>query len=321
MRTPSPKRRRRVTQPPHEVDPTNSTPPRLGRRRSKVDQSTTACDRDTASTLMLKKESAIGELVRISEVSDQAMTAWVAGPGRMAVSKGVAALYDQVLSHMQPQPWLCNAFGSGPHNALVSAGDYHILLPELADVPRLRELEREFVRDHCGIFSKEHWHAKVMPVDWCGLLSVDHGEQAAIRALGLLVLGHLPGHLTLKCVHAPRGREPPRVVGFTHIITKSGVEIAHLFVEGRSRGRGLGALLIAGIPRAMERLSVVAQELHLNVITGNTRAVSFYRGLGFSAVHSARKPVGTVASIEWQIMTKKLNASHAQPLCARGGGG
>jgi ribosomal protein S18 acetylase RimI-like enzyme len=64
--------------------------------------------------------------------------------------------------------------------------------------------------------------------------------------------------------------------------------VAHLAVAPGFRGRGLGTVLMAHAEAAARRHAL--RNLALTVATDNVAAISFYRGLGFKIVGTARFP-------------------------------
>merc|ERR1712048_1139696 len=89
----------------------------------------------------------------------------------------------------------------GSRETLASTGGYRVHMAEFEDVPRLRELEREFVFDHSEVFRNEPWHAQMKPHDWCNLVGVIHEETKAVDCIKSIVSLSRPDHFTLKCVH------------------------------------------------------------------------------------------------------------------------
>merc|ERR1719330_669797 len=89
---------------------------------------------------------------------------------------------------------------------LARAGEFSVTEPKVTDVVRLRELELEFVADHASLFAHEEWHARQKQADWCSLVNVIQDEFEACGAIRSIVLGNLPDHATVKCVHEPTGQ-------------------------------------------------------------------------------------------------------------------
>eukprot|EP00746_Dinoflagellata_sp_MGD_P136349 gnl/MRDRNA2_/MRDRNA2_70285_c0_seq1.p2 gnl/MRDRNA2_/MRDRNA2_70285_c0~~gnl/MRDRNA2_/MRDRNA2_70285_c0_seq1.p2 ORF type:complete len:123 (+),score=20.12 gnl/MRDRNA2_/MRDRNA2_70285_c0_seq1:371-739(+) len=76
------------------------------------------------------------------------------------------------------------------------------------------------------------------------------------------------------------------VIGYLHAhIDEKHVDVAHLMVSERHRGRGLGALLLMGlichVERDCKQASRAIRELRLSVLKENRPAVRLYRRLGF----------------------------------------
>jgi len=177
VRTPSPpKMRRRVAQSPRTRDQVKETPPRLGSRNAVKlpSKSSPVCQASPALTPPINKPERLAiPSDEASELCEETMKAWVAGNGPMEV---------EAMLEMEPQPWLRSVFGTAPYKAVAKAGDYHVSVPELSDVPRLRALERELVYDHCKILRHERSNAQSNPQDWCSLISVIYKEEAAWRS-------------------------------------------------------------------------------------------------------------------------------------------
>jgi GNAT superfamily N-acetyltransferase len=196
--------------------------------------------------------------------------------------------------------------GTGPQKAFASAGDYFVSLPSLGDTLRLRELERGFVFDHCSMFHQEAWHAKMRPTDWCSFVGAIEQDEKAVQAIASIITGNLPGHLTLKCVHAPTGNASSKTVGYIHITCLDGMPwVAHLKVDEKHRGQRLGSLLFAGAARAINRLGVVADGMRLTVLAKNAPALALYQRVGFCEQKSVTT-VGSMASVEWKTLVRSL---------------
>jgi len=211
--------------------------------------------------------------------------------------------------------WLVGASTEPLRSTYARAGDFYVCMPTLGDVARLRDLETEFVLDHHDLFSEEPWHSELWANHWCGLLNVVSDHTQARQAIAGIVQGNLPGHKTLKCMHAPKGCKQPTTVGYVHL-TNSGkkniLDISHLKVQRQFRGRGLGALLIAGALRCAEMLGAKVEAIELVVLARNRPAVALYESLGFSVQRTKQKLVsGSSASLEWQQMSRRLDVSDA----------
>ena len=76
------------------------------------------------------------------------------------------------------------------------------------------------------------------------------------------------------------------IVGFTVILeTPPDAEIHHLFICNKSRGRGLGKVLLK---QAIQMMSTKVENLYLEVSEDNNIAIALYKGLGFEEI-GARK--------------------------------
>lgn len=197
---------------------------------------------------------------------------------------------------------------SGRGAAFAAAGEYYVCSPAPGDEPRLRELEREFVQDHSDMFCQEPWHGRLDPIDWYRLVSVIDDDARAEKAIVGIVTGKIAGHVTLQCMHAPGGNTVPTIVGYVHVTHAGGLDISHLKVDSRHRGRGLGALLVAGAGRCVEALGWQAETAQLVVLGRNAPAIALYRALGFCSIESLRKPIVAdgVSSAEWRKMVRPL---------------
>lgn len=225
------------------------------------------------------------------------------------------------LGHVDSAPAKQTNLGDGEKFA--EAGEYFVCTPSVADAPRLRELEREFVEDHFEIFREEPWNEGLQVSDWCRLVNVIEQEEPARQAIANIIFGKMSEHATLQCVHIPQAEatnlDPPetppapRIVGYVHMVRDSDgrLDIAHLKVERSHQQRGLGALLMAGAVRAAQRLAWEVRALQLVAVMKNAPALSLYRTLGFENLDSVQKPLrhGAAGVIGWQTMGRSLDGA------------
>jgi len=206
---------------------------------------------------------------------------------------------------------------------LARAGDYYVRRPILEDVPKLRELERQFVKDHFDLFQGEPWAKKQAVSDWCALVGVIWDEVSAHQAIQNIINGGNAMHSSLPCIYAPCGQEP-EVIGYLHTVhdlEKSEIDVSHLKVDSRHQGRRLGSLLIAGAARHALRQTWKVQRLCLSVMEANVRAIRLYRRIGFKEMESL-----TRKKVRWLRMHTGLSAdaignaegwaSECESLCA-----
>lgn len=204
---------------------------------------------------------------------------------------------------------------------LVEAGRYHVRVPPVSRAARLRELECEFVLDHCEIFQQESWHESLQPSEWCGLVNVLYKDDRALQAITNILAGQTPGHQTLECVYSPPdgslgsdGAGIPKSVGYVHVYCANGhLDISHLKVERSHQRKGLGSLLLAASVRRAEQLNWDAKDLRLVAVSTNTAAVSLYKKLGFRELSTMHKPVRSSmeAKVVWLQLGRELRNGHA----------
>lgn len=205
---------------------------------------------------------------------------------------------------------------------LSEAGRYHVRVPPVSRAARLRELECEFVLDHCEIFQQESWHESLQPSEWCGLVNVLYDDDRALQAITNILAGQTPGHQTLECVYSPPnggqgadGDGSLKTVGYVHVYCASGhLDISHLKVERTHQRRGLGSLLLAASVRRAEQLGWDAKDLRLVAVSSNTAAVSLYKKLGFRELSTMQKPVRSSmqAKVDWLQLGRELrNSGHS----------
>eukprot|EP00928_Gymnodinium_smaydae_P074735 TRINITY_DN5775_c0_g2_i1.p1 TRINITY_DN5775_c0_g2~~TRINITY_DN5775_c0_g2_i1.p1 ORF type:complete len:429 (+),score=50.75 TRINITY_DN5775_c0_g2_i1:146-1432(+) len=199
-------------------------------------------------------------------------------------------------------------------------GRFYVAQPREGDVMRLRAVEREFVLDHAGLFDGDHRMVGRSLRDWCGAVNVIVDEAEACGAIARIVLGKTRGHVTLQCVHVPASKdEQPQVVGYVHFVTLGKhVEASHLKVANSHARRGLGALLLAGMARYVERSrgsGLGCADIRLVVMSKNVPAISLYKGLSFEAEGNLEKPVGKGAPrIGWTRMRRLSKDSPGEDL-------
>lgn len=210
----------------------------------------------------------------------------------------------------------------------------------LADAPRLRALEHEFVRDHVRAARGQR---QPKDFDWYAALNVIKSEADAIDAIA----NHIQRsgvcdkskhqHFTLRLLHIS-GVNPVsvQIVGFVHFLIKPGVtteadtvqgmvEVAHLKVDNCHLGRGLGALLLMGMAEFLERRmqGILLADVRLSVLSTNTGAVKFYTALDFKEEPSSagkafttllwsRAPKSAAAAFR-TICRKRLRAQAGKP--------
>mmetsp|Transcript_37944 Transcript_37944/g.100368 ORF Transcript_37944/g.100368 Transcript_37944/m.100368 type:complete len:482 (-) Transcript_37944:8-1453(-) len=241
----------------------------------------------------------------------EAMAAWVAGAKRAQASpsgsKWAAARSAGTLAENWPDGV----------DIFSESGEYCICAPAPGDVERLRELEREFVHDHLELFSSERWHKELGPADWCDLVNVIFEEEKAKQAIHNIVIGKTyssGSHITLQCVYAGSDSKPPRIVGYAHVVYKSGrLDISHLKVERVFQRRGLGQLLLAGSMRKAMQAGWTLSDLELVVVSRNEPALALYRTLGFqeASMHTKTVPLGS-GRVDWQKMKRPLRGAAAE---------
>eukprot|EP00930_Biecheleria_cincta_P041887 TRINITY_DN2878_c0_g1_i1.p1 TRINITY_DN2878_c0_g1~~TRINITY_DN2878_c0_g1_i1.p1 ORF type:complete len:545 (+),score=67.41 TRINITY_DN2878_c0_g1_i1:103-1737(+) len=204
---------------------------------------------------------------------------------------------------------------------LVEAGRYHVRVPPVSRAARLRELECEFVLDHCEMFRQESWHESLQPSEWCGLVNVLYNDDRALQAITNILAGQTPGHQTLECVYSRPDGNPgsndfggPKTVGYVHVYCANGhLDISHLKVERIHQRKGLGSLLLAASVKRAEQLGWDAKDLRLVAVSHNTAAVSLYKKLGFRELSTMHKPVRSSmdAKVDWLQMGRELGSGHA----------
>lgn len=240
-----------------------------------------------------------------SLAASEAMVSWVAGASRAqsspSGSKWAAALAARSVTSVWPEGV----------DILAESGEYCICAPSSGDTERLRELEREFVHDHLDLFKSEPWSSELAPADWCDLVNVIFEEEKARQAIHNIVVGKTyssGSHITLQCVYAGNDSKPPRIVGYAHVVYKSGrLDISHLKVERVFQRRGLGCLLLAGSLRKALQAGWTVNDLELVVVSRNEPALQLYRALGFQEATMTTKQVPLGAgSVGWQKMKRHL---------------
>eukprot|EP00747_Dinoflagellata_sp_TGD_P167768 gnl/TRDRNA2_/TRDRNA2_192831_c0_seq1.p1 gnl/TRDRNA2_/TRDRNA2_192831_c0~~gnl/TRDRNA2_/TRDRNA2_192831_c0_seq1.p1 ORF type:complete len:560 (+),score=89.59 gnl/TRDRNA2_/TRDRNA2_192831_c0_seq1:42-1721(+) len=191
-------------------------------------------------------------------------------------------------------------------------GSYYVCRPMTTDAPRLREIEREFVLDHFELFSQERWTEMTLLADWCRAVNVIQSETTAVRAISQIVDGTSSQHTTLQCIHVPppsatgERAEPPVIVGYVHFVhSHMSLDISHLKVVRDHRGRGIGALLLAGMAKHTEREGYLGSinDLRLVVMSRNKEAIKLYTSLGLKATEVLEKDMKQgLANIQWTRM-------------------
>jgi ribosomal protein S18 acetylase RimI-like enzyme len=195
---------------------------------------------------------------------------------------------------------------------------YYIARPQLSDVYRLRQIEREFVHDHWQIFSDEPWAAKLGVADWCSAVNVIVDEVHAVTAISSIVRERtneqLGRHITLHCVHVPpklKQRARPEVIGYVHFVEADAgnyLDVSHLKVVAEHKGRGVGSLLLEGMARHASRLGHNAGDMRLVVMSKNVSGIKLYEHLGFMDLGQMKKDIGFCNSIAWTRMRRYVAA-------------
>jgi len=191
-------------------------------------------------------------------------------------------------------------------------GSFFVCRPSLTDIPRLRELEREFVRDHRELFADEPWAEACTQADWYRSVNVIRPEQQALGAIRGILENRSGGHMTLQCVHRGAGALPS-VVGYLHFVVSEWIDVSHLKVASTHRGLGLGALLFAGMARYAHRIGAgpCVADLRLLVMSKNLMAQKLYASLGFVLSARPERPGKQgVERIEWTKMSRVRELAH-----------
>jgi len=235
--------------------------------------------------------------VPVAELASSSIARW-ASPWQVHSNPPVLPPWDEVLAQ----------------SGSASRGRFFVCRPRRADIVRLREIEREFVADHYALYQDETWTQSTSIADWCRSVNVIQNEAAAVNAISQIVDGSCHQHVTLQCVHVPPTPiqdEPgtnPEIVGYVHFVQMpKSTDVSHLKVSNKHRGKGIGALLLAGMARFAERSDNYdcLKDLKLVVMVRNVQAVSLYKSLGFQLGDSVSKDVrGGLGKIEWTRMSR-----------------
>jgi len=201
---------------------------------------------------------------------------------------------------------------------ILSKGDYLVCFPSVPHVPRLRALEREFVKEHALMCQKETWAMKQTPTEWCKFVNVVVEEGEAQKVIRSIVQGYTVGHATLCCMH--RSIDPNtqaleyRIVGYIHVYREGRVlDVSHLKVDQDYQGRGLGSFLMAGAVHHATTQHWEVDRLRLVVLQRNSRAIRLYQKLGFNKIDNFNKYVPQASGnnsknqVSWTRMSCNLN--------------
>jgi len=190
-------------------------------------------------------------------------------------------------------------------------GDYFVSWPTVADVQRLRSIEREFVFDHKQLFLHDAWAEVASENDWYRIVNVIGDEAQALSAISRIVAGRGGQHATLQVQQVHGALEDLRqspIVGYVHFVVSDHLNVSHLKVTGEHRGQGLGALLLAGMVRYVELAGhgETICDMRLVVMSRNEQAQQLYDALGFEKTGARGKQVGqgSKGRIEWTKMSR-----------------
>eukprot|EP00438_Fugacium_kawagutii_P006356 Skav208402 [mRNA] locus=scaffold1179:182708:183511:- [translate_table: standard] len=186
---------------------------------------------------------------------------------------------------------------------LDSANGYAVVKnpPEIA-AAQLRVLEKNFVTDHAELLVGEPWLKELTPQELCesvGVLSDEVGD--AVTAIKSVMSGKTPKHFTLPLVEK-RSKQLAGYVHATYTPEKGEMAIAHLKVDGKHTGKGLGGILISAAEDYSEHVGWKCRSTYLSVLEANARARQCYLKAGFKFESSATAQWGSHqhAASEWQ---------------------
>eukprot|EP00438_Fugacium_kawagutii_P008034 Skav209185 [mRNA] locus=scaffold1137:663386:672772:+ [translate_table: standard] len=146
---------------------------------------------------------------------------------------------------------------------------------------RLRVLEKNFVADHAELLGSQPWFGDLTPQEWCKNVGVIADEVAnAVDAIKTVVSGNNPQHFTLPLVEA-KSKMIAGYVHTTHTPEKNEMSIAHLKVDAKHMGQGLGGLLIEAAEKHSKDIGWLCKSTYLSVLKANVRAQRCYAKAGF----------------------------------------
>ena len=146
------------------------------------------------------------------------------------------------------------------------------------DVPELCRLENEFVEDH-----KQMLHGEVPEHQVFEQIGLDADAVVRTRIVTAIARPRPKVRYTLACSSTYPTRQ---IVGYVHFQLVSDrrpcIRIFYLKVSNSFQRQGVGTLLLASVLQLAER-EILSLPWHvcLSVLSSNSRAIAFYRELGF----------------------------------------
>ncbi|CAJ1420307.1 unnamed protein product [Effrenium voratum] len=162
---------------------------------------------------------------------------------------------------------------------VVESDTYAVIAPKMSSVAAIRQLEKEFVKDHADLFAGELFTFATSPKDWCDAVSVRHADSTATRVIKNLV-DKRDGHFVL----AALGKSSRQIAGYVHAYLDrkaATLFIGHLKVTAEHQRRGVGRLLVDSAALQGQAEGWQFKKLALHVIEKNLKACRFYENLGF----------------------------------------
>eukprot|EP00438_Fugacium_kawagutii_P011015 Skav214771 [mRNA] locus=scaffold3923:11631:12896:+ [translate_table: standard] len=171
---------------------------------------------------------------------------------------------------------------------------------------RLRVSEKHFVVDHAELLESESWVKELTPEDWCktvGVITDEAGD--SVRGIETVVSGRNPHHFTLPLVE----KESKEIAGYVHATytpEKKEMGIAHVKVDSKHMGKGLGGLLIDAAENHSHDIGWTCKKTYLSVLKANVRAQRCYSKAGFKFESSHKALWGSKQhpASEWQRWRK-----------------